>query len=348
MLFSIGVYATDIEGYDVLVHPDTTCAEHFTASTEYISAQQPHPMFEVGYRYRIPFFGVTPNNGLPLYCDTEMQPLISAFLYWKWLKIGYNIALKPINKGFNFAYNINMGRMHLAFSIAHIRNLRLVNESDYSQFIDFTDDETRLRAFRSTDWDINAEWVCNKRYALLSGYDYSYHRAQLKSQGSGIVGFTFGHNAFNKRNFDETEQADAVLATLPLEKAKINTLNLGAGYGHNFAFNGGRWVLGLLCVPYVAAGPASYTMNGEEKDAFDYGFRANGRVNLTYNYRFGGISLSGEYNGTFLKNSDFDYKREVGNIRLNHAFRLGEFGLKNCKVPGHKTMDRIQRILTGE
>lgn len=335
-----------ITGYEILIHPDTTLAGPFTPSTPYISAQQPHPMLELGLRYRLPYVDLYPNHGTALHCDTEMQPLLSAFLYWKWIKVGYNFALQNINKGFNFSYAINMGHMNVKFNVAHIRNLRLVNEKDYADVANFTEDETRLRALKVTDYDLNVEYACNKNYALLSGYDYSYHRAQLKSQGSGIVAAGYAYNGITKRNFKESAQADAVLATLPLDHADMHMLNLGGGYGYNVAMKGGRWVLGLVCVPYLTAGGSGYEFDGNHKE-LAYGIRTHGRANLTYNYKYGGISLAGEYNGAYLMNKEFDYRRDVFNIHLNHAFRFGEMGLKSGKVPGHQVIDWSQQMLTG-
>lgn len=340
--------AGEIAGYDILVNPDSTCGGPYTHSTEYVGAQYPHPMLEVGFRYRYPYMAILPEEGTNLHFDTEMQPLISAFIYWKWLKLGWNFALQPINKGFNFAYNINMGRLHFDVDIAHIRNLRLINESDFADSIDFDGEDVRMRALKSTNWGLNFEYTFNKNYALLSGYDYSYHRAQLKSQGTGIVAASYNYNGFNKRHFGETEQADAVLDQIDFDHAKMNTVNIGGGYGHNLSFKGGRWVLGVVCVPYLAVGGAKYDYLGDSEHDFVYGLRAHGRVNLTYNYKKGGISLAGEYNGAYLKNDNFGYRRDVVNIRINHAFRLGEYGLKNCKTPGHQFMDWSQKVLSGE
>lgn len=337
-----------IAGYDALLHPDTTLAGPFNRATPYKGAQQPHPMLEVGLRYRKPYVDLKPEDGPSLHLDTEMQPLLSAFLYWKWLKIGYNFALQDINKGFNFSYTINMGQLNLKFNTAHIRNLRLTNEEDFAGLTDFGETETRLRALRVTDYSLDAEYALNKNYALLSGYDYSYHRAQLKSQGSGIVAAGYAYNGVAKRDFGQSAQADAALATLPLEKADMHMLNLGGGYAYNIAMKGGRWVLGLVCTPTLTAGYSNYNYAGENHQEAAYGLRTHGRVNLTYNYRHGGFSIAGEYNGALLNNKRFDMRRDVVNLHLNHAFRFGEMGLRSGKVPGHQFMDFAQEILSPE
>ncbi|MCQ2207397.1 MAG: DUF4421 domain-containing protein [Paludibacteraceae bacterium] len=336
----------EIEGYEVLVHPDTTLAGPFTKSTPFIAAQQPHPMFEIGYRYRIPYVGIYQQGGPNLHCDTEMQPLVSVFMYWKWLKLGWNFALQNINKGFNFGYAINMGRMNLKLDIAHIRNLRVTNTNDF--LCPSLEDETRLRGLTITDYDLGVEWTCNKNYALLSGYDYSYHRTQLRGQGTGILAARYTFDGMKKRDFEQSEQANHILDQLQLNKAYMHMLNVGGGYGYNAAWSGGRWVLGMICVPYLSGGLAEYNYDHENHQRVVWGLKAHGRVNLTYNYRYGGLSLSGEYNGACMSADHFGYRRDVANLRINHVFRLGEMGVKSGKVPGHKVMDNIQQMLTKE
>ena len=334
----------DIEGYEVLINPDTTLAGPFSKSTPYIAAQQPHPMFEVGFRYRLPYVDIYQDGGPTLHCNTEIQPLISTFLYWKWLKLGWNFALQDINKGFNFSYTINMGQMNLKLDIAHIRNLRAINTNDfvYPSF----EEETRLRGLTITDYDFGMEWACNKRYALLSGYDYSYHRTQLKSQGSAIIGARYTFNGMKKRDFEQSEQANAILNQLQLGRAYMNMLNVGGGYGYNVAWAGGRWVLGMLCVPYLAGGVTDYRYKETNHQRFVWGVKTHGRMNVAYNHRYGAFSLAAEYNGGYMDSNHYGYRRDVINLHLNHAFRLGEIGLKSGKVPGHKIMDSIQEWLT--
>ena len=54
-----------------------------------------------------------------------------------------------------------------------------------------------------------------------------------------------------------------------------------------------------------------------------------------------GVGLAG-----YMDSNHYGYRRDVINLHLNHAFRLGEIGLKSGKVPGHKIMDNIQERLS--
>lgn len=353
--FTLSVFAdehTDSVPSDPLeiqfTNPDTCCAGVFSPAREYVGAQNPHPMFEIGYRNKISYLGLYLEQSDNLHLHTDLQKLISANIYWKWVRLGYSFALSNYNRGFNFDYSFTFGAFNLSAGVAHVRNFKLINKSDY-EGIPSEGEDVRLNNFRSSDWNINVEYMLNKKkFSGLSAYDYSYHKAQLKSHGSPIVGLSYAYNSFLKRDYDNNSDAGAVLNELAVDRGYIYTGNVGLGYGHNISFHHGKYVLGMFCLPYLAVGYADVMTDGQDSRTFDKDFgcgvRAHARVNFTYSYVYGAFSVSGEYNGAYLPFDQFDYRRDIVVLRINHAFKLGSYGLKSCKMPLHKFMDNTQRF----
>lgn len=343
------VSASDLQ--EQFLNPDTSCAGVFAPAREYVGAQCPHPMIEIGYRNKISYLGLYPEDATHLHLDTDLQKLIGLNFYWKWVRLGYAYALKNYNKGFNFDYSFTFGSFNLSAGVAHVRNFKLVNRCDYSDVLSGADDEVRLRAFRSTDWNVNLEYIVDhKRFSGLSAYDYSYHRPQLRSHGSPIIGLSYAYNSFLKRHgFDQSDDADAVMSVLPVDHSYMYTFNIGAGYAYNVSFSQGKYVLGMLCLPYFSTGYADYNVVGTDSEDFVKevvrGVRAHARVNFTYNYPKGAVSLSGEYNGAYLPFDEYDYRRDIVVFRINHAFKMGEYGLKSCKMPLRGFMDKSQDVI---
>ena len=328
--------------------PDTVCAGVFAPAREYVGAQCPHPMLEVGYKTKISTLDLYPESNPNLHMATDLQKLLSANIYWKWVRLGYSFALGNYNHGFNFDYSFTFGAFNMSANVAHVRNFKLVNRSDFSDFVGDCVDNVRFRDLRSTDWGVNLEYMLDhKRFSGLSVYDYSYHRPQLKSHGSPIFGLSYAYNSVQRRDFPQSLVADEVLDRVGVGYSYAYTANIGAGYGYSFSFADGKYVLGVMCVPYFSVGYSDYMVYDESSetcvDGLSLGVRAKARTNFTYSYQYGAFSISAEYLGAFLPNDDFNYRRDIIVLRINHAFKLGEYGLKSCKMPLRRFMNKTQQ-----
>lgn len=322
----------------------------------YMQPSYDDPIVDIGIREFNPSYSVNPYRNNSVDFTTGEQRFLCANINWKWLCVGYAFPLADYTHGYDFSFSPRIANFKLDLGVSNIKNYLHDNPRNY-RVPSFEEnpageepvkEEVRLDGLETFEWNCNLEWILNKTYfSASSAFSQSYSCGQRVSAGSMLCGVAFGENRFGlKPGASRSEKADSILSLLPMTNNRIYNLSLGCGYGYNFVVRQGRFVVGLLFVPYVAGAKASYRLHNQAEDHFCFGVRGHGRLNLAYQYRLGFVTVATNWKGLYFNDSYFSYLQSQYSVDVNFAFKLGEFGLHHKKIPGHKIIDFVDRILS--
>lgn len=320
----------------------------------YVQPRYDDPIIEIGSRFLYPYTSINQYKDDHVNFTTGTQTFLSANLYWKWLAVGYDYPLADYTHGYSFRFSPLIKNINFDFNIIKIKKYSLISSSnifknnfDEKEFADIPQDSLSLDGLETFQWKLNVEWILNKTFfSSNTAFSQSYSGGQRVSAGSWIVGATVGEDRFllNPSNSRSTI-ANEALSHLPMQNNKIFSLSVGCGHGYNFVVRQGKLVIGALLVPYFTIADAYYKYEGENIDKLCYGMRTHGRYSIVYQYYYGFVGLSLDFRGLFYYDGYFSYTQYNTTVSLNVALKLGSFGIHTDRVPGHKTLDFIGRIL---
>jgi hypothetical protein len=311
----------------------------------YIQPEYNDPIVELGTRLQLPYYSINPFHDNRVDFSTGTQEFVSAFVFWKWFRFGYAFPLADYTRGYDFSFCPQVSNFYIELEISNIKNYKLQNRQDYADQIGQDKEDIQLDGLSTFSYHVNLEWICNKSYfSGSSAFAQSYSSGQRVSAGSMLLGIAVGRNSFRlDESSNQSAIAKEILANLPMQDNSIYNASVGCGYGYNFVVRQGKLVLGALLVPYLTGADALYQINGSDVSRFCYGMRAHGRLNLVYQWKYGFINWSSEYHDLFFYDNHFSYRCDIYSTSLSFAVKLGEFGVKSNKIPGHQFIDYINR-----
>lgn len=320
----------------------------------YMQPTYDDPIVEIGLSSLTPYYTINPLRENKVGFSTGRQDFLTLNLDWKWLRAGYSFPLVNAANGYNFTFSPCIGNFYVDLGISRIRNYKSVALNNYwwqNQDKDEDDqDETpagvRLEGLETFEWRCNLEWILNKTYfSASSAFSQSYSSGQRVSAGSLLCGAAFGENRFKLNPSEKrSEEANEILANLPMTDNRIYNLSLGCGYGYNFVVRQGVFVVGVLLVPYFSIAHASYELSGEDVGRICFGMRSHGRVNCVYQNKYGFVTLSSQWVGLYFNDDYFSYFQNNPSINLSVALKLGELGIRHEKIPGHRVIDFLGKL----
>lgn len=325
----------------------------------YMQPSYDDPIVEIGHQYLTPFYSVNAFRPNRVSFTTGPQYYLTANLDWKWLRVGLAHPLADYTHGYDFRFSPSIANFQIDFSVSKIRNYRQTNNFDafayFDNRFDKEDDdadtspeeqEVRLDGLETFEWKCSLEWILNKTYfSASSAFSQSYSSGQRVSAGSMLCGFAFGENRFKLNPSDSrTEEANQLLSQLPMKDNRIFNLSLGCGYGYNFVVRQGTFVIGTLMVPYLTMANSRYDLNDVPQSRVGFGGRVHGRLNCVYQYKLGFVTLAGNWHGFYLNDVDYSYFQNNFTVNVSAAFKLGEFGIRHEKIPGHQIIDFLGNL----
>ena len=157
-----------------------------------------------------------------------------------------------------------------------------------------------------------------KRYSQAAAYTYSKY--QLKSAGTWLAGFRYGHQ---KMDIDFSDVPDVVLHYLPNLPRKnhfnFSEYSLMGGYAYNWVLPH-HWTINLTALPSVGYRHSRI----ENKNLLQEKVSINmtGRLSFTYNHRAFFLSGIGRADGNFIFSKDYDFFNSNQSVSLLIGFRF--------------------------
>ncbi len=321
----------------------------------YIQSVYPDPIIEVGFRNQLPVCTVNPFSKSNVRFSTGNQHFLILNLYWKWLTLGYSYAMADYTNGYDFIFSPQISNCVVNFEISNIRNYYLRNRSNLMDFANVLGDDQAgrdsldnlpLPGLETFFWHVNVEMGLNSDYfSTSSSFSTSYSNGQRINAGSLVLGVNVGQDRFKLNATDDRSlSSQSILENLPVRDNNNYNLSLGCGYGYNWVANQGDLVVGFLFVPYLAGAYSNYLIDDSRVYRFAYGARLHSRLNLVYQYKYGFVSLSGDYHSMFFYDNYFSYKRDIFAVCLSTAIKLGDFGIHSNRIPGHQFIDFFDKL----
>lgn len=159
----------------------------------------------------------------------------------------------------------------------------------------------------------------NRRYSQSAAYNFSKY--QLRSAGSWLAGFRFGHQQLH---LDFSDLPDAMLSSLP-ELPRINSFDykyyaLAGGYAFNWVWPH-HWLFNVTALPSV--GYRRSLHRSSSRSIRDY-VSLNGRLRLglTYNHRALFLGVQGQVDGGFVLRAHYSLFNTTSSASAILGFRF--------------------------
>lgn len=231
---------------------------------------------------------------------------IGGAISYQWINIGYSFSLNPTNSKQNLDLRLlaTYRPLQVQFDFSYLRNMDYTLISGNYSGLQDTLISQREKGIRIVTAKLKTDYVFNfRKYSYNAGF--SPRTRQLKSAGSFLVSGAIGR--------DRVSLSDLSSLAKPLfdsingfNNVKINSIELGAGYGHNWVI-GHHLTLAFIGIPKVGLDFIKARSSIPEKYFFTLGYVNHFKLGVVYSYNrfFTGFSAYNYLSISKIKNTNY-------------------------------------------
>ncbi|MDE6295855.1 MAG: DUF4421 domain-containing protein [Muribaculaceae bacterium] len=262
------------------------------------------------------------NNNLPMVFISEPYSSLGAYLHFMAVSVNYSVDInkvlfgRPVNhKKFEFGFNCARFNIDLSFS-SNVGGTYIRKFGDYEK-------HKPIRMFfpgvRTNTLNFAIYYFFNNR-KYANGAAYNFSRQQLKSAGSPILGFNYGHlNTYF--NFASLPEQLLPYLTLPETRYKFhyNDYCLLMGYAYNWVWNK-HLLYNITVMPSIGITKCY-------EDSYDgaqnlLSLNALGRMSFTYNLNDLFVCLIAKANLQWFSSGKLTLFSGIENLSLSVGYRF--------------------------
>lgn len=252
-----------------------------------------------------------------LHLRSDIYNDAGAYLSFMAVSVGYTAKLNSLfggadNERHNFNFNFTCSRFSANFDYTTTRGNTMITHIGSFHNKELLPYRFNDISHKSTSGDLYY-FFNYRRYSQAAAYSFSKY--QLKSAGTGILGFAFNHQRIDLDFHSLSPEMKEALPGLEDEyHFRYTDYGILGGYAYNWAIRPRTWLFNVTALPSIGYRHTySYSSEGR-KDMLSSNIRL--RLAFVYNHRALFASLTGRFDGNLYFNSRYAFFNSIESLSL--------------------------------